>query len=100
MKKQIFLTIFLFLIFSIFLFTYLQERKINEPYKKTAEIIKNQILKSEKESLKLSSEGNLLSHPLEIEKEKKEKFGEALNDEKILFISEEILKNIDVKIKK
>ncbi|GBD34777.1 hypothetical protein HRbin35_00527 [bacterium HR35] len=97
MKKQLILTIFLSFVFFVFLITYLNERKKNEPYKKNIEILKNQIIKSKEESWKLSLKSEAFKHPLEIEKERKENFGESLKNEKVLFISEEILKNIEFK---
>ncbi len=90
MKKQILITIFLFLVFSFLLYEYLNEREKNRPYRESAEIIKREIM--DKSNLKIS----VSDHPLEIEKEKKEKFAESLKDEKIILVSDEILNNINL----
>jgi len=90
MKKQILITIFLFLVFSFLLYEYISEREKNKPYRESAEIIKKEII--DKSNLKI----NISNHPLEIEKEKKENFAESLKDEKIILVSEEILNNINL----
>jgi hypothetical protein len=94
MKKQILITLFLFLVFSFLLYEYINEREKNRPYRESAEIIKREIIN--KSGLKASAS----DHPLEIEKEKKEKFAESLKDEKIILVSDEILNNINLEFLK
>jgi len=95
-KKPYLLTILL-LIVSLFLgISLLAEKRKNEPYKKEIEIIKKIIIKSNKEGTEIEEEKKKVFHPLSWEKEKKEKFGENLEGEKVIFISDEILKNTNV----
>jgi len=94
MKKQIFITLLLFLIFSFLLYEYINEREKNRPYRESTEIIKREIL--DKSNLKTKFN----YHPLEIEKERKENFAESLKNEKIILVSDEILNNINLNLLK
>ncbi|MER3570464.1 MAG: hypothetical protein C4348_02605 [Patescibacteria group bacterium] len=89
-------SILLFCFFILLLFLLIKEKKENEPYKREAEIIKELVLKSQKEIDKIEIEKLYLSHPLSLEKERKDKLGESFEDEKIIFVSDEIFKEIEL----
>jgi len=74
----------------------IKERERNEPYRRELENLKTIIQKSETEKQRLENELKALYHPLSLEKERKEKFGENLKDEKMMLIAEEVLKNIEL----
>lgn len=94
LKKPQILTFFLVILTIFLIFILVKEKKQNEPYKREAEIISNIILRSKNEENTIETERKKLIHPLSIEKERKEKFGENLDGERVIFVSEEVLNNI------
>ena len=93
-----FTSLILLILVIIVLRAYIIEYKKNLPYKKELEFIKQNLLRTKEETSKLQKQIISLQHPLNIEKEKKDKFGEALEGEKVILVSEELLKNMTLPI--
>jgi hypothetical protein len=95
-KKNIWkLTSLLFLLGIFFVgYSYLKEYQKNSSYRKDIEIIENFVKRTKEENLEIKR--NFLSNqdPLSQEKERKDKFGEALKGEKMIFISKQVLDSI------
>lgn len=91
-------SLILFILVIIVAREYYKEYKKNLPYKKELEFIEKNLEKTKKESLELQKQVLSLKHPLNLEKEKKDKFGEALEGEKVILVSEELLKNLTLPI--
>jgi len=75
---------------------YFQEYKKNLPYKKELKNFQMLVKRTEEESLIFRKQILAQKDPLHLEKEKKDKFGEALEDERVILISEDLLKAINL----
>jgi hypothetical protein len=73
---------------------YFQEYKKNLPYKKELKNFQMLAEKTEEESLIFKRQILAQKDPLDFEKEKKDKFGEALEGEKVISIYDDLLKSI------
>lgn len=93
-----FLSFISFILILIIIRSYILEYQKNLPYKKDLEFIEKNLMKTKEEAVNLQKQILLLEHPLTLEKEKKDKFGEALEGEKIILVSEELLENTSLPI--
>jgi hypothetical protein len=73
---------------------YFQEYKRNLPYKKELKNFQRLVERTEEESIIFQKQILAQKDPLNLEKEKKDKFGESLEDEKVILISDDLLKSI------
>jgi hypothetical protein len=73
---------------------YFQEYKKNLPYKKELKNFQILLERTKEENLIFQKQILAQEDPLNIEKEKKDKFGEALEGEQVILISEDLLKSI------
>jgi len=73
---------------------YFQEYKKNLPYKKELKNFQMLTEKTEEESLIFQRQILAQKDPLNIEKEKKDKFGEATEGESVILVSDDLLKSI------
>jgi uncharacterized protein YaiL (DUF2058 family) len=73
---------------------YFQEYKKNIPYKKELENLKILIDRNQKENIEFQKQIVLQQDALSQEKERKDKFGESLEGEKVVIISDDLLKSI------
>jgi len=73
---------------------YFQEYKRNLPYKKELKNFQTLVKRTEEESAIFQRQILAQKDPLNLEKEKKDKFGEALEDEKVILISDDLLRSI------
>jgi hypothetical protein len=73
---------------------YFQEYKRNLPYKKELKNFQILVERTEEESMIFQRQILAQKDPLNLEKEKKDKFGEALEGEKVILISDDLLKSI------
>lgn len=87
-------TAILFFLIIFVGFKYFQEYKKNASYKK--ELMNLQILaeRSMKENLEFKKQILAQQDPFNQEKERKDKLGESLEGEKIIFVSDDLLKSI------
>ena len=89
------LTSFILFLLIIFVgYQYFKEYKKNLPYKKELRDLQILVERSKEESLIFQKQILAQKDPLNLEKEKKDKLGEALEGEKVILISEELLKSI------
>jgi len=91
--KLISLILFLLVIFVAT--KYFQVYRQNLPYKKELKNLQILLEKTRKESIFFQKKILGQKDSLNLEKEKKDKFGEALEGEKVILISEDLLKSID-----
>jgi hypothetical protein len=89
-----FTSIFLFILIVFIGARYFQEYKRNLPYKKELKNFQMLVERTEEENLIFQRQILAQKDPLNLEKEKKDKFGEALEDEKVILISDDLLKSI------
>jgi hypothetical protein len=88
-------TTFVLLFLVIFVgLKYFQEYKKNIPYKKELENLKILIDRNQKENIEFQKQIVLQQDALSQEKERKDKFGESLEGEKVVIISDDLLKSI------
>lgn len=87
-------TLILFFLVIFVGLKYFQEYKKNIPYKKELKNLQILVERSQKENSKFQKQILAQQDPLNQEKERKDKFGEALEDEKVIIISDELLKSI------
>jgi glucan phosphoethanolaminetransferase (alkaline phosphatase superfamily) len=73
---------------------YFQEYKRNLPYKKELKNFQRFVERTKEESMIFQRQILAQKDPLNLEKEKKDKFGEALEGEKVILISDDLLKSI------
>ncbi len=93
------MTSLLFFILTIFTaYQYFKEYQKNLPYKKELYFIEKSLERARKENLEYQKQVLSLKDPMSLEKEKKDKFGEAGEDEKVILVSEEILRNLTLPI--
>ncbi len=85
-------SLILFILVVFVAYEYFREYKKNLVYKQELKFIEQNLKKTQKESLDLQKQVFSLKHPLNLEKEKKDKFGESLEGEKVILVSEELLK--------
>jgi len=89
------LTTLILLLLVIFVsWKYFQEYKKNLPYKKELKNLQVLAERSQRENLEFQRQILAQQDPLNQEKEKKDKFGETLEDEKVIIVSDELLKSI------
>jgi predicted membrane protein len=89
------ITSFILAIIIIFIgYEYFKEYQRNLTKRKELEIIKNFVERSKKENMDIQKQILASQDPLNQEKEKKYKFGEALEGETEIFISKEVLNSI------
>ncbi|GIW67227.1 MAG: hypothetical protein KatS3mg096_095 [Candidatus Parcubacteria bacterium] len=89
------LTSFILFILIIFVgYQYFKEYKKNLPYKKELRDLEILVKRNKEESLIFQKQIIAQKDPLSLEKEKKDKLGEALEGEKLILISEELLRSI------
>lgn len=95
-KKNIWKLINFILLLAIFFvgYSYLKEYKKNSTYRKNVEIIKNFVERTKEENIEIKRNLLLSQDPLNQEKEKKDKLGETLEGEKMIFISKQVLDSI------
>ncbi len=84
-------SLILFILVVFVAYEYLREYKKNLIYKQELKFIQKNLEKTKKESQELQKQVLSLKHPLNLEKEKKDKFGEALEGEKVILVSDELL---------
>jgi hypothetical protein len=95
-----FLTI-LFFILNIFIgYKYFLELKKNYPYKKELKIFSSLSSKNMEEINQLKKQLVLENYFLNEEKERKDKLGEILEGEKVILVSDELLKSINLPFEK
>ena len=87
-------SLILFILTILVAYEYFKEYKKNLPYKKELSFIERSLEKVKTENIELQKQFLLSKHPLNLEKEKKDKFGEALEGEKVILVSEELLNQI------
>lgn len=85
----------LFILTILVVRSYLIEYEKNKIYKEEIKASQKTLEKAKKENIALQKEVYSLAHPLEREKERKDKFGEANEGEKVIFLSEDVLKSIE-----
>jgi glucan phosphoethanolaminetransferase (alkaline phosphatase superfamily) len=73
---------------------YFQEYKKNLPYKKELKNFQMLVERTEEESTIFQRQILAQKDPLNLEKEKKDKLGEALEGEKVILVSDDLLKSI------
>jgi uncharacterized protein YlxW (UPF0749 family) len=89
------LTTLILLLLIIFVsWKYFQEYKKNLPYKKELKNLQVLAERSQRENLEFQRQILAQQDPLNQEKEKKDKFGEAFEDEKVIIVSDKLLKSI------
>jgi len=89
------LTTLILLLLVVFVgWRYFQEYKKNLPYKKELKNLQTLVERSQRENLEFQRQILAQQDPLSQEKEKKDKFGEAQEDENLILISEDLLKSI------
>jgi hypothetical protein len=89
------ITSLILFILVIFVATkYFQEYKRNLPYKKELKNFQMLVKRTEEEGVIFQKQLLAQKDPLNLEKEKKDKLGEALEGEKVILISEDLLKSI------
>ena len=86
-------SLFLFILVIFVGRNYFLEYKKNLPYKKELKFIEQNLIRTKQETLGIQKQVLSLKHPLNLEKEKKDKLGETLEGEKVILVSEELLKN-------
>ncbi len=91
-------TLFFFLLTLFTAYQYFKEYQKNLPYKKELSFIEKSLERAKKENLEYQKQVLSLKDPLTLEKEKKDKFGEAGEGEKVILVSEELLKNLSLPI--
>ena len=85
------------ILFALVIFVgikYFQEYKKNLPYKKELKNFQKFVERTEEESMIFQRQILAQKDSLNLEKEKKDKFGEALEGEKVILISDDLLKSI------
>lgn len=87
-------TLILFFLVAFTIRQYFQEYKKNLPYKNELKNLQILVKKSQIENLEFQRQILAQKDPLNQEKEKKDKFGESLEDEKVIFISDDLLRSI------
>jgi len=87
-------SLFLFVIVIFVGMKYFQEYKRNLPYKKELKNFQMLVKRTKEESMIFQRQILAQKDPLNLEKEKKDKFGEALEGEKVILISDDLLKSI------
>jgi hypothetical protein len=87
-------SLFLFIIVIFVGMKYFQEYKRNLPYKKELKNFQMLVKRTKEESIIFQRQILAQKDPLNLEKEKKDKFGEALEGEKVILISDDLLKSI------
>ncbi len=93
------LSLLLLLIIVILAKSYYFEYQKNKPYKQEIESLEKTLIKTKKENILLKKQiAASFFHPLEREKEIKDKMGEALPGEKVIFVSKEVLNSISFSI--
>jgi len=91
------ITSFILTILFIFVLrNYYLEYTKNRPQKEELASLKKFLERTQKESFNLQKGVSSLSHPLEEEKIKKDKFGESLEGEKVILISDDLLNSIEL----
>lgn len=88
-------SIILIILIIFVLKNYYLEYKKNKPYKEELKSFKQFLERTKEENINIQKEVYSLVHPLEKEKEMKDKFGEANKDEKVIFISNDVLNSIE-----
>lgn len=89
------LTTFILLFLAIFIaFKYFKEFKKNLPYKRELENFRSLLTRFSQENLEFRKQILFQQDLLTQEKEKKDKLGEALEDEKVIVVSEDLLRSI------
>ena len=73
---------------------FFKEYKKNIPYKKELEYLKSSLIKTKQENEIFQKQIFSQQDPLNFEKERKDKFGEVLEGETLIIISEDLLKSI------
>jgi hypothetical protein len=73
---------------------YFKEYKKNLPYKKELKNFQMLVERTQEESMIFQRQILAQKDPLNLEKEKKDKFGEALEGEKVILISDDLLRLI------
>lgn len=91
-------TFFLLVLLILVIRSYLYEVKRNKPYKQQLANLEKFLARSREEAYDLQRKIVSQKDIMNQEKELKDKFGEALEGEKIIIVSDELLKNIQLPI--
>ncbi|BCX15458.1 MAG: hypothetical protein KatS3mg097_350 [Candidatus Parcubacteria bacterium] len=92
------ISLFLFIFIIVILYNIYLERSKNMLYYKEINNFKKNLTSAQLENLTLMNRVNYLKHPLNIEKERKDKMGEKLPNEKVIVVSKELLDNTVIPI--
>ncbi|MCS7200614.1 MAG: hypothetical protein NZ822_00435 [Patescibacteria group bacterium] len=93
-----FLAIFLSVLLVLMIRAYLNEAKRNEPYKQQLANLEKFLSRSKEEVYDLQKKIISQRDEMNQEKEIKDKLGQALEGEKMIIVSEEVLRSINLPI--
>lgn len=88
------ITFILFIILIFIIYKVFQEYKRNLPYKNDVKNFQNLLNLNKNLNNQIKRQLIFNRDPLNLEKERKDKFGEALEGEKVIFIDENLLKSV------
>lgn len=91
-----FTSLILFILTILVIANFYKEYQKNLPYKKELIYFKENVDQAKIENSRLLNEILSLKHPLNLEKEKKDKFGEALEGEKVILVADELLESLSL----